>query len=121
MLGRLRGLGLASAIDDFRAGYSSLAYLKGLPVQELKIGKGFVRHPASDPTDVAIVACTVGLGHALSPRVVAEGVERWDWRPVPGKGDHAAPVPGTAAPAPRLGRSASLGRNGRRAWRDILS
>jgi len=81
VLTRLAGLGVGLAVDDFGAGYSSLAYLKKLPVDELKIDQGFVRALATDATDAAIVASTVGLGHALGLRVVAEGIENegtWD-------------------------------------------
>jgi len=81
VLTRLSGLGVRLAVDDFGAGYSSLAYLKKLPVDELKIDQGFVRALATDATDAAIVASTVALGHALGLRVVAEGIEdraTWD-------------------------------------------
>jgi len=75
VVARLSGLGVGLAVDDFGSGYSSLAYLKTLPVDEIKIDKGFVRAMATEERDAAIVASTVALGHALGLRVVAEGIE----------------------------------------------
>jgi diguanylate cyclase (GGDEF)-like protein len=73
VLERLRDMGFRNAIDDFGTGYSSLAYLKQLPVHELKIDRSFVRQMSEG--DAVIVRSTIGLGHDLGLTVVAEGVE----------------------------------------------
>ena len=74
-LERLHTLGCRLAIDDYGTGYSSLAYLRRLPVQELKIDKTFVMGMALDPSDLIIVRSTIELGHNMGLVVVAEGVE----------------------------------------------
>ena len=74
-LERLRGRGVRVALDDFGTGYASLAYLRELPVDELKVDRSFVRRLGEDATDAAIVGAIVALGHALGLEVVAEGVE----------------------------------------------
>ena len=74
-LNRLHAMGLKLSIDDFGTGYSSLAYLKRLPVDELKIDKSFVMNMESDLQDAKIVRSTVDLAHNLGLTVVAEGVE----------------------------------------------
>lgn len=74
-LDKLHGMGLDLSIDDFGTGYSSLAYLKRLPVHELKIDKSFVLKMEKDIDDTKIVKSTIDLGHNMGLRVVAEGVE----------------------------------------------
>ncbi|HEX6675360.1 MAG TPA: EAL domain-containing protein [Actinomycetes bacterium] len=75
VLGRLNDMGVQVAIDDFGTGYSSMAYLKSLPVHELKVDRSFVSQMTSSTRDAVIVRSTVDLGRNLGLRVVAEGVE----------------------------------------------
>jgi len=75
ILTRLNKMGIRLSIDDFGTGYSSLAYLKKLPVQQLKIDKSFVMEMATNEEDAIIVRSTIELSHNLGLQVVAEGVE----------------------------------------------
>lgn len=75
VLRRLHAMGLVLAVDDFGTGYSSLAYLRQLPVDEVKIDKSFVLGMGTDLSDMAVVRSIVELGHSLELMVVAEGVE----------------------------------------------
>ncbi|MGX6600798.1 putative bifunctional diguanylate cyclase/phosphodiesterase [Micromonosporaceae bacterium Da 78-11] len=74
-LTELHALGIRLSIDDFGTGYSSMAYLKRLPVDELKIDRSFVNGVVTDHDDAVLVRSTIELGHNLGMSVVAEGAE----------------------------------------------
>ena len=75
LLSRIKEMGVGIAIDDFGTGFSSLSYLKKLPVRDLKIDKSFVINMSHDESDAMIVHSTIDLAHNLGLIVVAEGVE----------------------------------------------
>jgi diguanylate cyclase (GGDEF)-like protein/PAS domain S-box-containing protein len=74
-LRELRRMGLRIALDDFGTGYSSLAYLSKLPVDTLKIDRGFIRGMTENADDTSIIATIISLAQSLRLKVVAEGVE----------------------------------------------
>src|SRR3712207_3291064 len=75
VLGELRRLGVRTSIDDYGTGYSSLAYLRHLPADELKLDRSLTRDVGRDPRAAVIVRHTVALAHDLGLALVAEGVE----------------------------------------------
>ncbi|WRL65956.1 EAL domain-containing protein [Blastococcus brunescens] len=75
VLAELRHLGVRTSIDDYGTGYSSLAYLRHLPADELKLDRSLTADVGDDPRAAAIVEHTAALAHALGLRLVAEGVE----------------------------------------------
>ncbi|MGM0411848.1 MAG: putative bifunctional diguanylate cyclase/phosphodiesterase, partial [Pseudomonadota bacterium] len=78
LLDQLHGRGVTLAIDDFGTGYASLAYLKHLPVDRIKLDRSFVRGLPTDNADLAIGRSVAALGESLNVGVVAEGVEEFE-------------------------------------------
>jgi EAL domain-containing protein (putative c-di-GMP-specific phosphodiesterase class I) len=68
-------MGIKISIDDFGTGFSSLASLKRLPIDALKVDKSFVMDATTDPDDAALVMAIITLAHNLRLKVIAEGVE----------------------------------------------
>jgi predicted signal transduction protein with EAL and GGDEF domain len=107
ILSRLSEMGVVLAIDDYGTGYSSLGYLKRLPIDQMKIDRSFVMHVPDDRNDAAIVRSTIELGRNLGLQVVAEGIETAAaWQHLQalgcdfGQGYHLSkPVPADAIPA----------------------
>ena len=78
ILKELHSIGVRIAIDDFGAGYTSLAQLKNLPISELKIDKSFILAMHNNADDAVIVKSMIDLGHSLNMKIVAEGIETSD-------------------------------------------
>ncbi len=79
-LNRIKSTGVTITIDDFGSGYSSLSYLKKLPVDILKVDREFVRDIPDDLNDMEITSAVIAVAHKLNLKVVAEGVENIDQR-----------------------------------------
>ncbi|MFV0297672.1 MAG: EAL domain-containing protein, partial [Hyphomicrobiaceae bacterium] len=75
ILGRIRALGIAVAIDDFGEGYSSLATLRTFPFDKIKMDRSLIKDIERDPRAMAIVRAVLALGKSLEIPVLAEGVE----------------------------------------------
>ena len=75
IINQLGEIGIKVEIDDYGTGYSSLAYIKSLPISALKIDRSFVTDILKDPTNQVIVSSTIKMAHTLGLQTVAEGVE----------------------------------------------
>ncbi|MGO9660035.1 MAG: putative bifunctional diguanylate cyclase/phosphodiesterase, partial [Acidimicrobiales bacterium] len=125
---QLEDFGIGFSVDDYGTGYTSLSYLRDLPLRELKLDRSFVTGMADNPADQAIVTATVSLARSLGLRLVAEGVEtRSDWEKVRDLGVEVAQ--GYALSRPQCGRhfaewladwSPPARAGGRRALNDLV-
>lgn len=75
ILQKLKNLGIKIVLDDFGTGFSSLAHLRHLPIDSLKIDRSFVKEISSDPNDTAVIRAIVSMAHSLNLKVIAGGVE----------------------------------------------
>ncbi|MFA4917690.1 MAG: EAL domain-containing protein [Thermodesulfovibrionales bacterium] len=75
VLAEMKETGCSVSIDDFGTGYSSLAYLKGFPVDNLKIDISFIREMVKDPDSASIVVAIINMAHTLNLKTIAEGIE----------------------------------------------
>jgi EAL domain-containing protein (putative c-di-GMP-specific phosphodiesterase class I) len=78
VLNRLREVGVELSIDDFGTGFSSLTYIRRLPVSEMKLDRTFLTGAPLDKRAVSVIRSTIDLAHSLGLRIVAEGIETLD-------------------------------------------
>jgi len=78
VLERLRALGIELSIDDYGTGFSSLTYIRRLPVTEVKLDRTFLTGASDDKRAVSVIRSTIDLAHSLALRIVAEGIENLD-------------------------------------------
>jgi diguanylate cyclase (GGDEF)-like protein len=113
ILQTLRQLGISVAVDDFGIGYSSLSYLRQLPLDVLKIDRSFVRDIEFDAGDRSIVDAILAMGRSLSLKVVAEGIEnQWQMDYLTQRGCDRAQGFLLARPVPRDQLSFPVGDTG---------
>ncbi len=129
----LRAIGVSLSIDGFGAGFSSLAHLRRLPIDRLKIDLAFVRGATTDPDDASVVTAVIAVAHSLNMMVVAQGVEDeaqvallrslrcdevqgflWSAPVPPNECERLLSAGGVPGPAPRRAVSRKRARHGRR-------